>query len=63
MSEVARLYQYKNLLAVGRVVCKASLLEALEVAEATFKRDIAKLRDQLHLPINFNSIGPYVRYF
>ena len=54
MSEVVRLYQYKSLLAGGRVVSKASLLEALEVSEATFKRDIAKLRDQLHVPISFN---------
>jgi predicted DNA-binding transcriptional regulator YafY len=54
MSEVVRLYQYKSLLAGGRVVSKALLLEALEVSEATFKRDIAKLRDQLHVPISFN---------
>ena len=69
MSEVVRLYRDKSLLAGGRVVSKASLLEALEaleaieVSETTFKRDIAKLRDQLHIPISFNPVGAYDRYF
>ncbi len=60
MSEVVRLYQYKTLLSSGKVVGKAALLDALEISDATFKRDIAKLRDQLHVPIRFNrDLGGY----
>jgi predicted DNA-binding transcriptional regulator YafY len=55
MSEVVRLYKIKSILAGGRVVSKASLLEKLEVSGSTFKRDITKLRDQLHTPIVYNS--------
>ena len=60
MSEVVRLYQYKTLLSSGKVVGKAAPLDALEISDATFKRDIAKLRDQLHVPIRFNrDLGGY----
>jgi predicted DNA-binding transcriptional regulator YafY len=60
MSEVARLYRYKGLLS-GRVAVSAAELQAeLEISPATFKRDIAKLRDQLHVPIVFDrEMGGY----
>ncbi len=61
MSEIVRLYKYKDLFAGRRFVTKAELITALEVSEATFKRDLAKLRDQLHMPIEFNrDLGGYV---
>jgi predicted DNA-binding transcriptional regulator YafY len=61
MSEIVRLYKYKDLFAGRRFVTKAELVAALEISEATFKRDIAKLRDQLHVPIEFNrDLGGYV---
>ena len=60
MSEVVRLYQYKSLLSGRRAVSAQSLQQALEISPATFKRDIAKLRDQLHVPIKFNrELGGY----
>ena len=60
MSEVVRLYQYKSLLSGRRAVSAQSLQQALEISPATFKRDIAKLRDQLHVPIEFNrELGGY----
>ena len=60
MSEVVRLYQYKSLLSGRRAVSSSYLMEALEISSATFKRDIAKLRDQLHVPIRFNrELGGY----
>ena len=54
MSEVVRLYQSKSLLAAGRVVSMDSLFASPEISPFTLKRDIAKPRDQLHLPISLN---------
>lgn len=54
MSEVVRLYRYKSLLSGRRAVSAEELMASLEISRATFKRDIAKLRDQLHVPIEFN---------
>jgi len=60
MSEIVRLYSYKNLFAGRRAVSKAEIMARLEISEATFKRDIAKLRDQLHMPIAFDrDLGGY----
>lgn len=60
MSEIVRLYSYKDLFAGRRAVGKAEIMGKLEISEATFKRDIAKLRDQLHMPIAFNrDLGGY----
>ncbi len=60
MSEVARLYRYRCLLVSLRVVSAARMIEELEISPATFKRDLAKLRDQLHVPIVFDrELGGY----
>jgi hypothetical protein len=60
MSEIVRLYSYKDLFAGRRAVGKAEIMAKLEISEATFKRDIAKLRDQLRMPIAFNrDMGGY----
>ena len=60
MSEVARLYRYKSLLVNRRAVSAADLMAALEISPATFKRDLAKLRDQLRVPIVFDrDLGGY----
>ena len=60
MSEVVRLYRYKSLLSGRRAVSAEDLMAAQEVSRATLKRDIAKLRDQLHVPILFNrDLGGY----
>lgn len=54
MSELVRLYRYKELLAGRRVMSAEALRAALEISPATLKRDIAKLRDQLRMPIRFD---------
>lgn len=54
MSEITRLYRYKTLLSGRRAKTAAELQADLEISPATFKRDIAKLRDQLHVPIVFD---------
>lgn len=60
MSEVVRLYRYKSLLSNRTAVSADDLMAALEVSRATLKRDIAKLRDQLHVPITYNrELGGY----
>lgn len=60
MSEIDRLYQYKTLLSSRRVMSREDLLHKLEISPATFKRDIAKLRDQLNTPIVFDrDLGGY----
>ena len=60
MSEIVRLYRYRSLLGGMRAVSPAKLMDTLEISSATLKRDIAKLRDQLHVPITFNhELGGY----
>lgn len=60
MSEIDRLYRYKNLLSSRRAMGRAELLHELEVSPATFKRDLAKLRDRLNTPIVFDrDLGGY----
>ena len=54
MSVVVRLYQYKSLLSGRRAASAPVIQQALEISPATFKRDIAELRDQLQLPIELN---------
>lgn len=54
MSELVRLYRYKELLAGRRALSAEALRKTLEISPATLKRDIAKLRDQLHMPIRFD---------
>jgi predicted DNA-binding transcriptional regulator YafY len=54
VSELVRLYQYKGLLGGRRAMSADDLMAKLEISRATLKRDLAKLRDQLHVPIRFD---------
>ena len=54
MSELARLYRYVELLRAHQSLTGQQLQHRLEVSKATFKRDIAKLRDQLNTPIAYD---------
>jgi len=61
MSESVRLYRYQSLLSARRAVPTQEFLDTLEISLATFKRDIAKMRDQLGMPIVFDrDRGGYV---
>lgn len=55
MSEIDRLYRYKTLLSHRRAMPSEDIMAALEISRATFKRDIAKLRDRLGTPIVFDN--------
>lgn len=54
MSEIDRLYSYRTLLSGRRAVPRAEILSKLEISPATFKRDLAKLRDRLNIPVIFD---------
>ena len=54
MSEFVRLGQYTTLLGGRRAVPRHEILTRLEISPATFKRDLAKLRDQMQVPIRFD---------
>ncbi len=60
MSELVRLYRFKSLLSSRTAVSAQNLMATLEVSKATLRRDIAKLRDQLHVPIEYDrELGGY----
>lgn len=54
MSEADRLYRYNEIFAGRRLVTRDELLHKFEISPATLKRDLAKLRDQMNVPIVFD---------
>lgn len=61
MSELVRLYRYRELLSARRALSAQELQQRLEISPATLKRDLAKLRDQIGLPIRYDrERGGYV---
>lgn len=54
MSEIDRLYSYRTLLSGRRAVPRQEILNKLEISLATFKRDLAKLRDRLNIPVVYD---------
>jgi predicted DNA-binding transcriptional regulator YafY len=54
MSEVIRLYKYKAPLSSRPALSRAEFMALLEVSSATFKRGLAKLLDQLGIPIEYD---------
>ena len=60
MSEMVRLIRYAELLSNRRFMTKQDLMDKQEVSLATLKRDLAKLRDQMNVPISFDrDLGGY----
>lgn len=60
MSQSERIYKIDQLLNNHRIVTIPQFLERLEISLATFKRDIAYMRDRLNAPIEFNrELGGY----
>ena len=54
MSEIGRLYAYKTLLSGRHAVPRSEILSKMEISLATFKRDLARLRNYLNTPIVFD---------
>jgi len=60
MNQIARLYRIQTLLRERRSVSRDEFLRELEVSLATFKRDLAYLRDRLNVPVEYsNEQGGY----
>lgn len=60
MSKIDRLYSYRTLLTGRRAVPRHEILDKLEISPATFKRDLAKQRDRLNIPVVFDrDLGGY----
>lgn len=62
MNRTARLYRIKKLLQEYRVVPRHRFLDELEISLATFKRDLAYLRDRLNAPIEYDADGGGYRF-
>jgi DeoR/GlpR family transcriptional regulator of sugar metabolism len=45
MIDIERMYKYMNLLESKRFITTSEFLSAMEISHATFKRDLAVLRD------------------
>lgn len=61
MSQLERLYRIEQMLLNAAPVSTQKLLETLEVSPATLKRDMAYLRDRLHVPVVFDRyLGGYM---
>lgn len=61
MDRSERFYLIRQLLARQRYVTTRQFMDALEVSQATFKRDIQYLRDRFQLPIEWcRELGGYV---
>ncbi len=55
MDRTERLYLIKKLLHERRVVPRQRFLDELEISLATFKRDLAYLRDRLNAPVEYDA--------
>lgn len=61
MSQLERLYRIEQMLLNSAPVSTQRLLETLEISPATLKRDMAYLRDRLHVPLVFDRyLGGYI---
>ena len=60
MAEIDRYYAYQTLFSGRKAVPKMEFLKKLEISPATFKRDLAMLRDRLNTPILYDrDLGGY----
>ncbi|MFZ9550891.1 MAG: helix-turn-helix transcriptional regulator [Hylemonella sp.] len=60
MAEIDRIYHYRALFTGRRMVTRDEILRKLEISPATFKRDLAKLRDRLNIPVVYDKdLGGY----
>lgn len=55
MNQTERLYKIQSLLHQETLVPRKRFIEVLEISVATFKRDLAYLRDRLHAPIAYDA--------
>jgi len=54
MAQFDRIYQYKSMFRRKRLLSKQEILDELEISEATFKRDLDKMRDVYNYHIDYD---------
>ena len=54
MAQFDRVYQYKAIFQRRKSISKQDLLSTLEISEATFKRDLDKMRDVYNYDIVYD---------
>ena len=54
MAQFDRIYKYKSMFKRNRLLSKQAILKELEISEATFKRDLDKMRDFYHYHIDYD---------
>ena len=60
MIDIERIYKYMNLLEGKRFITASEFMTSIEISRATFKRDLAVLRDRFDVPIVYDcDIGAY----
>ena len=60
MIDMERMYKYMDLLERKRYVSASEFMTTLEISRATFKRDLAVLRDRFDVPIiHDRDVGAY----
>ncbi len=60
MIDIERMYKYMDLLEGKRFITASEFMTAMEISHATFKRDLAVLRDRFDVPIVYDrDVGAY----
>ena len=60
MIDIERIYKYMNLLESKRCITSSEFMTSMEISHATFKRDLAVLRDRFDVPIIYDrDVGAY----
>ena len=60
MIDIERMYKYMDLLDRKRFITTSDFMTAMEISHATFKRDLAVLRDRFDVPIIYDrDVGAY----
>jgi predicted DNA-binding transcriptional regulator YafY len=60
MIDIERMYKYMDLLEGKRFITVSEFMTAMEISHATFKRDLAVLRDRFDVPIVYDrDVGAY----
>ncbi len=60
MIDIERMYKYMDLLESKRFITTSEFMNSMEISHATFKRDLAVLRDRFDVPIIYDrDVGAY----
>ena len=60
MIDIERMYKYMDLLEGKRFVTASEFMTVMEISHATFKRDLAVLRERFDVPIIYDrDVGAY----